>query len=160
MRAGERSPALSFTPAPAYLSGMTRHARCQCGALKVAAEGAQEAVVLCSCRACQRKSGSAFALGVYFRREQLSIEGQASSYVRIADSGVPFHEFFCPKCATTLYWHSDRDPARVGLAAGALEDHDGLRPDRSVFDENKHDWLVLPGDMPGFTRGRDSPRSR
>jgi hypothetical protein len=126
----------------------------------VTAAGAHEAVVLCSCRACQSKGGSAFALGVYYRREQLVIEGEARAYDRIADSGVPFHQFFCPICATTLYWHSDRDASRVGLAVGALDDQSGLRPDRSVFDENKHDWLVLPDDIPGFSRGRDSPRSR
>jgi hypothetical protein len=139
---------------------MAQHARCQCGALSVLAEGVREAVVLCSCSACQRKSGSAFALGAYYRREQLTIRGEAREYVRIADSGKAFHQFFCPTCATTLYWYSDRDPGRFGVAVGAFDDQAAFTPSRSVFDENKHDWLTLPEAIPGFTRGRDSPRSR
>ena len=139
---------------------MKNHAKCQCGALTVDVEGDQEAVVLCSCAACQRRSGSAFGLGVYFKRDQLTIAGEARQYVRIADSGKPFHQFFCPSCATTLYWYSDRDVERYGVAVGAFDDHDASRPDRSVFDENKHPWLALPGDIPGFSGGRDSARTR
>jgi hypothetical protein len=139
---------------------MTRHAQCQCGALSADAEGDHEAVVLCSCLECQARSGSAFGLGVYYKRAQVSLKGEAREYVRVADSGKPFHQFFCPSCATTLYWHSDRDPERIGIAVGAFGDAHFPPPARSVFEERKHAWFALPADMPGFIRGRDSERTR
>ncbi len=142
------------------MRAMTRHAQCQCGALKAEVEGEIEAVVVCSCTACQRRSGSPFGAGAYFNRAQLKLSGEARQYTRVADSGVPFHTFFCPTCGASVYWHSDRDPNRVGIAVGAFADPHFPSPSRSVFDEQKHDWLVFDPAMPGFRRGRDSPRSR
>jgi hypothetical protein len=115
---------------------------------------------MCSCSACQRRSGSPFGEGAYFQRNVLTFSGVAHEYVRVADSGVPFHIFFCPTCATSLYFYSDRDPARVGVAVGAFADPGFPAPQRSVFDDLKAAWIALPDDLPGFTRGRDSPRSR
>jgi hypothetical protein len=139
---------------------MSRHAQCQCGALGADAEGDHEAVVICSCHACQRRSGSPFGAGAYYRREQVTLSGEAREYVRIADSGKLFHIFFCPTCGTSLYWFSARDPDRLGIALGAFADPSFPAPSRSVFDESKHPWVRLSDDIPGFTRGRDSPRSR
>lgn len=139
---------------------MTRHAQCQCGALSAETEGEHEAVVVCSCLACQRRSGSPLGAGVYYRRDQVKLSGEAREYVRVADSGKPFHIFFCPTCGSSLYWYSARDPDRVGIALGAFADPSFPGPSRSVFDESKHPWVQLGDDIPGFIRGRDSPRSR
>ena len=139
---------------------MTRHAQCQCGALTVKAEGEPESIVMCSCVDCQRRSGSPFGEGAYFSRKQLTVSGDAREYVRIADSGKHFHQYFCPACGTTLYFYSDRDPDRVGVAVGGFADANFPPPHRSVFDRSKQAWIVLPADMPGFVRGRDSERTR
>lgn len=116
--------------------------------------------MVCSCTECQRRSGSPFGEGAYFTREKLTISGEAREYVRTADSGNTFHTFFCPKCGTSLYFFSARDPNRVGVAVGAFADPNFPPPHRSVFDDTKHAWVVLSADIPGFTRGRDSERSR
>ena len=115
---------------------------------------------MCSCTACQRRSGSPFGEGAYYARDKLTISGDAREYVRIADSGKPFRTFSCPTCATSLYFFSDRDPNRVGVAVGGFADPSFPAPHRSVFDEGKAAWIVLPPDMPGFVRGRDSERTR
>ena len=71
----------------AYVANMTRHAQCQCGALSADVEGDHEVVVLCNCLECQARSGSAFGLGIYYQRAQVSLKGEAREYVRVADSG-------------------------------------------------------------------------
>ena len=139
---------------------MKRTAQCQCGALRVETEAEPAAVVVCSCGACQRKSGSVFGAGAYFSKDEVRISGVDREYVRMADSGVPFHEFFCPQCGSTVHWFSERDPQRIGVAVGAFADPRFPAPSRSVFDEMKHDWVVFGDDVPGFVRGRDSQRTR
>lgn len=139
---------------------MTRNAQCQCGALTVAAEGEPDSIVVCSCTECQRRSGSPFGEGAYWHRDKLIISGDAREYVRAAESGKPFHTFFCPTCGTSLYFYSDRDPNRVGVAVGGFADPTFPAPHRSVFDDRKHAWIALPDTIPGFMRGRDSQRSR
>lgn len=137
-----------------------RRAQCQCGGLTAAAEGAPDSVVVCSCTECQRRTGSVFASNAYYHRDKLTLSGEAREYVRTADSGNAFHTFFCPTCGTSLWFFSARDPSRVGIAVGAFADPTFPKPDRTVFDESKHAWVVFDADVPGFTRGRDSPRSR
>ena len=114
-----------------------RTARCQCGALSVAAEGEPEAVVVCSCTECQRRTGSVFASNAYFQRDKLTLSGDAREYVRTADSGNAFHTSFCPHCGTSLWFFSARDPSRVGIAVGAFADASFPKPDRTVFDEEQ-----------------------
>lgn len=139
---------------------MTRNAQCQCGALRIAVTGEHEAVVACSCTECQRRTGSVLGMGAYYPKAQVAIEGEAREYVRQADSGNAFHTFFCPTCGSSMYFYSDRDPNRVGVAVGAFADPDFPPPMRSVFDESKHKWVVFGADVPGFSRGRDSARTR
>lgn len=139
---------------------MTRHAQCQCGALAIAAEGEPDSVVVCSCTACQRRSGSPFGEGAYYAREKLAINGEAREYARATDAGNTFHTFFCTTCGTPLYFFSSRDPNRVGVAVGAFADRDFPPPQRSVYDQSKPAWIDLPDTIPGFIRGRDSERTR
>ncbi|MBI3437784.1 MAG: GFA family protein [Proteobacteria bacterium] len=139
---------------------MNRHAHCQCGRLQVDSQGEPDSVVVCSCTECQRRSGSPFGEGAYYQRDKLSMRGTAREYVRKTEAGNSFHTFFCPICATSLYFFSSRDPNRVGVAVGAFADPSFPAPHRSVFDESKHSWIALPADTPGFTRGRDSDRTR
>jgi len=158
--AGEQSPALLFYTAGAYFCTMTRHAQCQCGSLQVDTDGEPDSVVVCNCTACQRRSGSPLGEGAYYARERLTFVGEVREFVRKTDAGNTFHAFFCPTCATSLYFFSSRDPNRVGIAVGAFADPSFPKPQRSVFEESKHAWIGLPADMEGFVRGRDSDRSR
>jgi len=146
--------------ADTYVQRMPRHAQCQCGAFHASVDAEPEAVVICSCTECQRRSGSPFGEAAYFSRDQVTLSGEAREYVRTADSGKAFHTFFCPTCGSSLYWFSARDPNRVGIAVGAFADAHFPKPTRSVFERSKADWLVLGCDIPGFEAGRDSSKTR
>lgn len=135
-------------------------AQCQCGALSAEIEGPLEAVVMCSCTACQRRTGSAFGEGAYTSRDKVKLGGEAKEFIRPTDAGNQFHEFFCPTCGTTLYFYSSRDPSRIGFAVGCIDGAQNLKPVRSVFEASKHEWLELGEDIPGFIRGRDSAQVR
>ena len=139
---------------------MTRHAQCQCGALCVDAEGEPDAVVVCSCTACQRRSGSPFGEAAYYGRDKLTFTGTGREYVRATDAGNTFHTFFCTTCGASLYFFSSRDPNRLGIAVGAFADPQFPPPHRSVYEARKHAWLIFPAELAGFIAGRDSERTR
>ena len=70
------------------LRGMTtRHAACSCGQLQLTAEGEPIRISMCHCLACQRRTGSAFGMQARFSRDQVSIEGRSTEYVRSSDEG-------------------------------------------------------------------------
>ncbi|KPL67860.1 aldehyde-activating protein [Erythrobacter sp. SG61-1L] len=135
----------------------TREARCLCGALRAeVAANAQPMTVLCHCRDCQRRSGSAFGITAYFPQESVSISGEAREFTRPTDEGNIFTTGFCPQCGSTLYARPSKYPGILGVTVGTFADPEFPRPARSVYEQSKHDWIGLPEDMPRHPRGRDS----
>ena len=108
---------------------MERTAECHCGRLRVIAAGEPERVYLCHCKACQRRTGTAFHFGVSYPRRQVRLEGAHKIYERGADSGSKIRFYFCPNCGSNLYWESDRNPLTCGVAGGDI-DNGRLTPEQ------------------------------
>ncbi|GAB5349451.1 GFA family protein [Alteriqipengyuania sp. 357] len=133
------------------------HASCQCGQLKatIADEAARLAArVMCHCKACQRRTGSPFGMLVYFPREAVTLSGKTTEYTRRADSGDESTHGFCPTCGTPLWLVTAKHPAGIGIASGAFDGSDIAPPHRSVFEENRHEWVAVPDGTQRFARGR------
>jgi hypothetical protein len=122
-------------------------AECSCGQLSLFCRGAPAKVSVCHCDACRRRTGSAFGISAFFRREEVTVTGQDKSFTRDADSGhsVTFH--FCPDCGSTVYWEPSRKPDMIGVASGAFADPDMPMPDQSVCDGRRYPWVVFPDAM-------------
>ncbi|MGF1474755.1 MAG: GFA family protein [Geminicoccaceae bacterium] len=133
--------------------GKSRKAACVCGELHVIARGEPDVIVACSCLACQRRTGSVFGVGAYFRRNQiLSIEGGSRTFGRTAASGRGLTYHFCPACGTSVYWILDMRPDHIGVAVGCFAEPTFGAPARMVWAENKHHWVDMPEGTPVFDR--------
>jgi hypothetical protein len=122
---------------------MERNGQCHCGSLRVVATGDPERVYLCHCKACQRRTGTAFHLGATYLKGRVRLEGDRKIYEREADTGYRIRFHFCPNCGSTTYWEGDRNPAVCGVAVGAFEIGAFPPPSDSIFEESMHDWLGL-----------------
>ena len=127
---------------------MTREATCSCGQLRVTTEGEPLRVSICHCHECQRRTGSVFSSQARFRREQVTIVGGSSSWVRQAESGNTLTFQFCPTCGSTVFWLNDGLPDIVMVAIGAFADRDFPAPGIAVWDSCRHPWVVLPEGTP------------
>lgn len=124
----------------------TRYAACCCGQLRLVAEGEPARLSVCHCLQCQRRTGSAFGYSAHYPLEQISsIEGRSSRFVRKGDSGNAATFHFCPDCGTTVYWEPGAHPERITVAVGADPSHPP--PRHSVYEERKHAWVTVPGDV-------------
>ena len=74
----------------------TRHAACSCGRLYLTIEGEPTRIAMCHCLACQRRTGAVISNQARFRREQLAITGNSTTWVRTAESGNALTYHFCP----------------------------------------------------------------
>ena len=82
-----------------------------------------------------------------FRRAGAVVVGASSEYRRTGDSGgvISFH--FCPKCGATVHYALDAYPDLVAVPVGAFADPSFPQPRFSVYEERRHDWVLLPDDI-------------
>lgn len=120
-----------------------RTACCSCKALTVTVATEPVAVVACHCLACQRRSGSPFGTGAYYKRADVTITGVSTSYTRPGDSGHAFTTHFCPTCGSSVYWVTAFKPEEIGVAVGAFADPGFPAPMRSVWEQSRHPWVDI-----------------
>jgi hypothetical protein len=101
---------------------MTEHrASCSCGNLQVVCEGEPVSISMCHCLECQRRTGAVFGNQAWFGRQQvISIAGDSTQFVRVADTGRSVAFRFCPTCGSTVYWEAEGFPGHIAVAVGAF----------------------------------------
>jgi hypothetical protein len=129
-------------------------AECQCGKLSVRTEASPTAVVVCHCIDCQRRTGSLFGNIAFYPADQTEVAGDASRFERLAASGGTFQNFFCPNCGSTVYVRTSNHPTAIGVPVGTIADPDFPGPVRSVWEQSKHKWVEITGEVQHFPRGR------
>lgn len=120
---------------------VTRIATCACGALTATCEGEPPVVSLCSCRECQRRTGSAFGLSAFYPRRAVTIDGERHDFARTSDDGFVLTFHFCPVCGTSVFWENTRMSDVVAVGVGGFADPTFPMPVRTVYDEHRHPWI-------------------
>lgn len=127
---------------------MTRTAECGCGAVKLVCEGEPVRVSVCHCRACQRRTGSAFAAQARWPEAQVTLTGETREWVRIGDEGGRCVFRFCPQCGSTVAYRNEGMPGLIAVPLGAFADPDFTPwPEYSVYETRKHGWVEIVGQM-------------
>ncbi|MBU9188151.1 GFA family protein [Burkholderia gladioli] len=123
-----------------------RLASCSCGQLTAHVAGDPVRISICHCLACQRRTGSVFSQQARFRRENVSLSGTSSEYVRVSDEGscIKFH--FCPHCGATVYYEPEGLEEYLAIPVGAFADPSFPAPSVSVYEQRMHGWVVPPVD--------------
>ena len=110
------------TPALFTEDPLERIAQCQCGQLRAVASGEPDAVNMCHCSECQRRTGAVFGSGAYYKTSSVRIEGPSKLYTRDGQGDRKVRIRFCPNCGSSVYWEADLRPGLYGIAVGAFAD--------------------------------------
>jgi hypothetical protein len=103
-------------------------------------------VSACHCLACQRRSGSAFAVQARWPVDQVTVTGESRVWERTADSGRKAAYRFCPTCGATVAYEIEAFPGLVAVPVGAFADPGFPPPRFSVWEARKHPWVAILGD--------------
>jgi hypothetical protein len=101
---------------------------------------------MCHCLACQKRSGSVFAVQARFPANGVQIEGAATEWMRTGDEGAKATFRFCPRCGSTVYYTFDTQPEVIAVAVGAFADPTFPSPKVSVYEDRRHVWVSTPAD--------------
>jgi hypothetical protein len=103
---------------------------------------------MCHCLECQRRTGAVLGTQARFRRDQVTVAGQATAWKRRAESGNELTFHFCPICGSTVYWEGTGFPEFIAVSIGNFADPNFPEPTIEVWEQSRHAWLTLPRDGP------------
>jgi hypothetical protein len=114
---------------------------------------------MCHCLDCQRRSGSAFSVAIFYSRDAVQRQGpEPGRFQRPSASGYPVTFLFCQRCGSNVCWEPERMPNLVGVALGAFADPEFPAPVQSVWTKDMHRWLTLPDTIVPFEQSPLSSR--
>lgn len=122
---------------------------CACGAVRYRTSGMPQRVAACACTSCQRRTGSAFGISVFFKESDIQfLQGSLREYRLKSDSGRWIDRGFCERCGTTVTWTAELRPGLRAIAGGTF-DAPTFWYDLKIFSfaRSKPQWLTLPGDF-------------
>lgn len=131
---------------------MTLPARgsCQCGQVQLTLSGDALFTYACHCMDCQKRTGSAFSMGLVIPADFVALEGECTAWTRTSDDGHTNTRHSCSQCGNIIYGDSSATPGIWKLQAGLLEDTSGLRPNVHLWTRRKQGWVSLPEDATAF----------
>lgn len=131
---------------------MTHEGGCLCGAVRYRVLGEPARASVCSCTACQRRTGSLAGFGAYFKEDEVRLlRGELKSYEHRSDeSGRWLKMEFCPQCGTTVTHTSEMRPGLRSIAAGTFDDPGWLRINRHIWTRSARSWVSIPSGAESF----------
>ncbi len=106
---------------------------------------------MCHCRACQRRTGSAFGVQARFPSDRVRVTGRFDAYSRCSDDEGEERTFrFCPDCGSTVFYTTADRSDVIAIPVGAFADPSFAPPTVSVYEARRHPWITLPDGIEHF----------
>lgn len=121
---------------------------CACEALRFRLTSAPLFVHCCHCTACQRETGSAFALNALIETDRIQLSGGEPLRVTVpSESGSGQQMIRCGACGVTLWSHYGSAREKIAfLRVGTLDRASAITPDIHIYTRSKQPWVALPSD--------------
>ena len=115
---------------------------CLCGAVRFAITSPILSMGNCHCTMCRKQHGTAFATYCQVAKTGLQILTGESHIQRYVSSDFT-ERSFCADCGTKLTFTFNDLPERIWIAAGAIDDDPGIRPQYHIFVGSKAPWYEI-----------------
>lgn len=130
---------------------------CECGAVSFAVPTEPLLTYACFCTNCQKRTGSAFSMGLIVPVDALQVNGELTAWSRTSDRGRTNTRYSCAGCGNIIYGVDDSGMNLAKLQAGLLDDTCGVEPEVYLFARSKPSWLTLPDRARPFETQPDDP---
>ena len=123
-----------------------REGGCLCGSLRYRAEGKPNRVTACHCKFCQRRTGGALSVHVWYDKKKVEIKGDGmAQYEHRSDENNHWLRLhFCQKCATTIMLTIERMPDVYLVTGGTLDDPKSVEIEVHSWMRSSPPWMALP----------------
>lgn len=118
---------------------------CICGKLRYEVRDLPLAVLMCHCRNCQQRTGSAFSLSMLTYRKDFQVTaGESLSRDLPGGSGALHRQHICPECFTRTHTEMLAHPDIINVRPGTLDEPEIARPVAQLWTSLAQSWAVAP----------------
>jgi hypothetical protein len=118
---------------------------CVCGATRYRLTAEPLTLYACHCTDCQKRSGSAFGLSMWVRRDALELtQGEITRHRAALADGRVSNARLCARCGTRLWSEPERHPELAVVRPGTLDDTSGLEPVAHIWTRSAQPWFRFP----------------
>ena len=115
---------------------------CQCGSVRYEIDVEPQVAYCCHCTDCQRQSGSAFGISVWFPADAFRLtQGELSTWITKAESGNDKHCAYCRMCGVRIYHAVDDGAGTISVKGGSLDRMPGLKPVAQIWTRSAQNWM-------------------
>jgi hypothetical protein len=118
---------------------------CNCGAVRFEVTAPLVKASYCHCKRCQRRSGTAFAVGAITRPGSVTVT-QGRDHLRTYAPETSFHKQFCARCGSQLFTIDPETGDVFAVRFGTLDDPPDLPVLGHQFVAYAAPWHPLPDD--------------
>jgi hypothetical protein len=139
---------------------MDQQGGCLCGAVRYRVTDKPVRGSACHCTFCQKRTGSAFGLGAYFKQEDVEFlkDGERRIYQHRSDeTGRYIRLEFCSTCGTQVTWTIEALPGLRAIGVGTLDDPKSVSVNRFGWFRSAHPWIKPPVGFEVYERGTLPP---
>lgn len=138
---------------------MIQEGGCLCGAVRYRVKNKPMRHSACHCTFCQRRTGSAFGLGAYFKEEDVELlSGEPKAYEHRSDeTGRWLRIEFCTTCGTQVTWTVEAMPGLRAIGVGTLDDPKSVTINRFGWFRSAQPWIIAPAGFEVYDKGTLPP---
>jgi hypothetical protein len=136
---------------------------CLCRAVRYHVKGYPLRAYVCHCTFCQRRTGSAFGVIVWFEEENVELTGDGlTTYEHRSDESNRWMRLsFCNRCGTTVMLTGENRPGVRYIMVGTFDDPNWVKIKRHVWTRSAQHWVLIPQNVDCFEKGsQQAPASR
>ncbi len=122
---------------------------CQCGRVRYEVRGKLRDIIACHCTQCRRTSGH-FVAATACRRQAFTLVRAETLKWYVAVPG--YRRGFCGECGSSLFFE-ELGGERVSIAAGSLDEPQGLKIVAHIFAGEAGDYYELDGTASVVSQG-------
>lgn len=100
----------------------------------------------CHCKDCQKRTGSAFSMGMIVPISAITVSGTLSKWERISDDGSVNTRYSCSSCGNVIYGVASSASDIIKLQPGTLDETGDVNADAHIWTRNAQKWLLFPSD--------------
>ena len=127
---------------------------CLCRTHRYRTKGDPMRVSVCHCKFCQRRTGSACGIAVFFPEENVEINSDSLAlYEHVSDeSHLKIGLEFCRRCGTAITAKLDRFPTGRVIFGGTFDDPTWFTIERHIWTRAAPSWMVFAESIPCFEK--------